>query len=116
MANLYFRRLNYHRPVFTQASFMSRLSDLYTNDDRQMDDAGFICSVYLILALATLSALHHPSSDHALKNQLTNDFPSHEDLFYQALKVKPELRVAISSLQAHILLHWYMYIEVRSSL
>ena len=41
------------------------------------------------------------------------DWPHHEDFFEMALAVKPELKVTISSLQALILLHWYLYTEVR---
>ena len=41
-------------------------------------------------------------------------WPTHEEFFEQALVVKPELRVTTSSLQALVLLQWYLYIEVRS--
>ncbi|KAI9066113.1 hypothetical protein FKP32DRAFT_1589993 [Trametes sanguinea] len=40
------------------------------------------------------------------------DWPEHEEFFQFALAVKPDLRVTVSSLQALILLHWYLYTEV----
>ena len=40
------------------------------------------------------------------------DWPDHDEFFRRALGVKPYLKVAISSLQALILLHWYLYTEV----
>jgi hypothetical protein len=43
---------------------------------------------------------------------MPSEWPEHEDFFQRALAVKPELRVTISSLQALILLHWYLYTEV----
>ncbi|ELU40180.1 fungal specific transcription factor domain-containing protein [Rhizoctonia solani AG-1 IA] len=39
------------------------------------------------------------------------DWPSHVLFFNLALRIKPDLRVTISSLQALILLHWYLYTE-----
>lgn len=41
-------------------------------------------------------------------------WPAHDEFFARALGVKPDLRVTLSSLQALILLHWYLYCEVRS--
>ena len=56
-----------------------------------------------------------PSSegtDEAPPTNALKDFPTHEEFFELALAVKPDLRVTISSLQALILLQWYLYTEV----
>lgn len=120
--DVYFTRLNVHRPVFTRASFEHNLDALYKGTAAH--DPGFFCSVYLILALSTLSELNHrvnglvqdgqtvTSGASALKKVMPPDWPSQEEFFDRAMAVKPELRVTISSLQALILLHWYLYTEV----
>ena len=52
------------------------------------------------------------STASALKWIMPADWPSQEEFFDRALAVKPDLRVTLSSLQALILLHWYLYTEV----
>lgn len=122
----YFGRLNIHRPVFVRSEFETALNDLY--DGAVMShDPGFICSVYLVLALGTLSELNHravksetenkqntpgPVGSMTAKKLMPHDWPEHDEFFERALAIKPELRVTISSLQALILLHWYLYTEV----
>jgi len=49
-----------------------------------------------------------------IKQLMPSDWPEHDELFERALTVKPDLHVTISSLQALILLHWYLYTEVRN--
>ncbi|KAH8977702.1 hypothetical protein EDB86DRAFT_3067616 [Lactarius hatsudake] len=93
IVHIYFERLNFHRPVFLRHEFEVTLAQLYAGESQQ-HDPGFLCSVYLIFALGTLSELNHP-----------------RDFFQRALSIKPELRVTICSLQALILLHWYLYTE-----
>jgi hypothetical protein len=125
----YFDRLNVHRPVYLRKDFEKILSDLY--DGRTVShDPGYICSVYLILALGTLSELNHcavkeelehkgdvlgPLGPSMAKKLLPEDWPEHDEFLDRALAVKPDLRVTISSLQALILLHWYLYTEVSKS-
>jgi hypothetical protein len=130
IVNIYFERLNFHRPVFLHHEFEAGLAELYTGEAQQ-HDPGFVCSVYLVLALGTLSELNHracgldrenrskpgssgsPSSSNVnVKNLMPPEWPDHESFFQRALAIKPELRVTISSLQALILLHWYLYTEV----
>ncbi|EGN98990.1 hypothetical protein SERLA73DRAFT_26828, partial [Serpula lacrymans var. lacrymans S7.3] len=123
VVDVYFQRLNFHRPVFARADFERRLNSLYEGED-VYQDPGFICSMYLILALGTLSELNHratatdkdrkaPSdSPIAAKKLLPADWPEQDEFFERALAVKPDLRVTISSLQALILLQWYLYTEV----
>lgn len=137
----YFERLNYHRPVFIPEEFNVGLDALYDSlesgngnaSPRRMHaspfgrggpppssvplipqaDPGFLCSVYLILALGRLAIDNeamHMGTDEAPPNPL-KDFPTHEEFFELALAVKPDLRVTISSLQALILLQWYLYTE-----
>ncbi|KAF9256359.1 hypothetical protein L218DRAFT_911416 [Marasmius fiardii PR-910] len=123
ITDVYFKRLNRHRPVFLRKDFDSALDDLYA-EKLGSHDPGFICSVYLVFALGTLSELNYRSSnmddssskDDAQSPSMTRklmptDWPQHEDFFEMALAVKPELKVTISSLQALILLHWYLYTE-----
>jgi hypothetical protein len=119
----YFTRLNIHRPVFTRGSFEQGLEALYRG--AASDDPGFLCSVYLIFALGTLSELNRranglpqdvASGTSATQKVMPSDWPTHEEFFNRALIVKPDLRVTLSSLQALILLHWYLYTEVSSNL
>jgi hypothetical protein len=115
IVEVYFTHLNIHRPVFVRQGFEETLDELY--DGRLVeDDAGYICSLYLVLALGTLRELNHRASLDEVppRNKLLpSDWPDHDEFFDRAMSVKPDLRVTISSLQALILLHWYLYTEVR---
>jgi hypothetical protein len=134
IVDIYFERLNFHRPVFLRHEFEAGLNELYAGNAQQ-HDPGFVCSVYLVFALGTLSELNHrtcgidrenrskpgaggsPSLANVnVKTLMPPEWPDHETFFQRALAIKPELRVTISSLQALILLHWYLYTEVRVSL
>lgn len=119
--DIYFTRLNHHRPVFTRPDFEKTLDNIYDGNHVQ-DDPGFVCSLYLVLALGTLSELNHRASESAegshisqamIKKLMPSDWPEHDEFLDRALSVKPDLRVTISSLQALILLQWYLYTEVR---
>ncbi|KAI5981958.1 fungal-specific transcription factor domain-containing protein [Pisolithus albus] len=122
IVDVYFTQLNTHRPVFFRSDFEVRLAALY--DDKSVQhDPGFVCSAYLILALGTLSDLNHRvsvvdngpkaagDSPILTKDLLSSDWPEHYEFFERALAVKPHLRVSITSLQALILLQWYLYTE-----
>lgn len=123
IVDVYFNHLNLHRPVFFRSDFERRLTALYDMDSTQ-HDPGFVCSMYLILALGTLSELNHKATlvDNAIKSPGTtpistkklmpSGWPEHYEFFERALAVKPHLRVTITSLQALLLLHWYLYTEV----
>lgn len=122
IVDVYFNHLNVHRPVFFRSDFEHKLKALYDGENVQ-HDPGFICSMYLILALGTLSELNHQGSitdkdkktpsDSPIntKKLLPTIWPEHDEFFERALAVKPHLRVTISSLQALLLLHWYLYTE-----
>ncbi|KAJ8487616.1 hypothetical protein ONZ45_g14269 [Pleurotus djamor] len=117
IVDVYFSRLNVHRPVFPRKEFEKTLNDLYEGMT-VAHDPGFVCSLYLILALGTLSELNHKAvklddgvPPGGLKQLMPPDWPNHDDFFERALTVKPDLRVTISSLQALILLQWYLYTE-----
>lgn len=124
IVDVYFTRLNSHRPIFFRSDVDTHLNALYDGKNVQ-HDPGFVCSMYLILALGTLSELNHkasvidggpkaPSDSPILtKKLLSVDWPEYYDFFERALVFKPHLRVTVSSLQALILLHWYLYTEVR---
>ncbi|KIK25070.1 hypothetical protein PISMIDRAFT_677624 [Pisolithus microcarpus 441] len=122
IVDVYFTQLNTHRPVFFRSDFEVRIGALY--DDKSVQhDPGFVCSAYLILALGTLSDLNHKAtpvdngpkapgdSPILTKELLSSDWPEHYEFFERALAVKPHLRVSITSLQALILLQWYLYTE-----
>jgi hypothetical protein len=122
--DVYFTRLNIHRPVYARKDLDKILNDIYEGVT-QIYDPGHLCSIYLIFALGTLSELNHravtPNFDadkhqglgsSVAKKLMPHDWPSHEEFFERALLVEPDLEVSITSLQALILLHWYLYIEV----
>jgi hypothetical protein len=120
--DVYFDRLNFHRPIFFRAEFERTLDAMYEGKMVQ-HDPGYICSLYLVLALGTLSELNHrvfqhegipTKTEHHLTTRelMGSNWPEHEEFFECALLVKPDLRVTVSSLQALILLHWYLYTEV----
>ena len=115
MVEMYFKRLNFHRPIFEKQDYLRRFDILYSSDTVSTDDVGFLCSTYLILALATLSEMHQPEKNAEWVMELKQDWPTHEQLFARALVIKPELRVTISSLQALLLLQWYLYSEVSTA-
>lgn len=120
----YFNRLNWHRPVFLRPYFVSALKALYDAVDgipsvdhpRIADDPGFIFSFYIILALGSLSEDNCKLHNLPSQKDTPPGWPTHEEFFNQALAIKPDLRVTISTLQALILLHWYMYTEVRDGI
>ena len=123
IVDVYFNHLNIHRPVFFRSDFDRKLKALYDRENIQYDP-GYICSMYLILALGTLSELNHQGSLLDKDKKMPSDspintkkllpaiWPEHDEFFERALAVKPHLRVTISSLQALILLQWYLYTEV----
>lgn len=124
IVHIYFTQLNYHRPVLNRADFEQVLNLLYDNQTVTYDP-GYVCSLYLVLALGTMSRLNTEAgnvkedparSPVTKKKQVTQEWPEHEEFFERALAVKPDLRVTISSLQALILLHWYLYTEVNKNL
>ncbi|KZT41259.1 hypothetical protein SISSUDRAFT_1043099 [Sistotremastrum suecicum HHB10207 ss-3] len=115
---VYFERLNKHRPVFTRDDFVQNVSALY--ESRVQYEPGFICSLYIILALGTLSELSHVAAatdeievrpGTIPKKLLPQGWPEHTEFFDLSLVVKADLRITVSSLQALILLHWYLYTE-----
>jgi hypothetical protein len=116
MVHVYFEKLNCHRPIFSRPSFEQRLDALYENGGGP-HDPGFICSLYLILALGTMCELNNLIDEQKgaisrARQGLPKDWPRYDSFFERALSIKPDLRVTISSLQALILLHWYLYTEV----
>ncbi|KAG8699761.1 hypothetical protein FRC08_005121 [Ceratobasidium sp. 394] len=140
IVDVYFRNLEFARPIFIRREFVASLRALYRlvgggppisyeeaiqgeeppEDERSHgfasylasvhDDPGFLCSVYLVFALGTLSETNHLMHDDP-EAPIPTDWPSHVLFFNLALRIKPDLRVTISSLQALILLHWYLYTE-----
>ena len=123
VVDAYFTRLNFHRPVLLRAEFEGMLNALYDNHPL-LHDPGFVCCVYLVFGLGTLSELNHrvsklessgqtaTSVGPSAKSLMPPDWPEHEEFFELALSVKPDLRVTVSSLQALTLLQWYLYTEV----
>jgi hypothetical protein len=130
IVEIYFSRLNLHRPVFSRKDFEKILSDLYEGTT-EFHDPGNVLSIYLVFALGTLSELNHRAvkadlegnkcdamhhlGPEAAKKLMPPDWPAHDEFFARALAIKADLRVSVSSLQALILLHWYLYIEVSNN-
>lgn len=124
--NIYFKRLNYHRPALDQVDFERNLKALYEGHITVHHDQGFICMMYLVLALGTLNDVNHsanelesdgdtPASSPTIKKKIMPDgWPDHGEFFDWGLFYKPEIQATISALQALILLHWYLYTEVCS--
>ena len=115
----YFSNLNYHRPVLERSKFMEKLEMLYEGRPSPYDP-GYICCLYLVLALGTMSELNSQppdpnefeNYDTPVRRTIAHGWPDYVEFFERALAVKPDLRMTISSLQALILLHWYLYTEV----
>lgn len=124
VVNVYFSRLNYNRPALDQADFDRNLNALYDGHITVHHDQGFICMLYLVLALGTLNEVNHrankmdkdgdtPASSPTLKKKLMPDgWPEHGEFFQWGLFYKPDIQATLSALQALILLHWYLYTEV----
>jgi hypothetical protein len=123
VVDAYFERLNPHRPIFLRHDFEQILEGLY-DGKAQHHDPGFLCSMYLIFGLGSLSELNHcmferdgvrNNSDQipAIGELMGSGWPKHEEFFDCALLVEPSLHVTVSSLQALTLFHWYLYSEVR---
>lgn len=117
----YFSNLNYHRPVLERSKFMQRLESLYEGRaPLPTYDPGYVCCLYLVLALGTMSELNSQPPDPnefvdydtPVRRTIAHGWPDYNEFFQRALAVKPDLRMTISSLQALILLHWYLYTEV----
>jgi hypothetical protein len=127
IVQVYFKQLNPHRPVFARHVFEQKLAALYENRNGHSHDPGFICSLYLVLALGTMCEINNAvgktpegfkSSESSIAraiDAMPKDWPTYTDFFERALTIKPDLKVTLSSLQALILLHWYLYTEVRCS-
>lgn len=125
IVDVYFDRLNLHRPVYSRREFDKVVNDMY-DQSTTVHDPGHICGVYLVLALGTLSELNRRAGRADIENKvdvnkslssiakdlMPPEWPVHDEFFERALAVKPDLRVSVSSLQALILLHWYLYTEV----
>ncbi|KJA23007.1 hypothetical protein HYPSUDRAFT_614687 [Hypholoma sublateritium FD-334 SS-4] len=121
IVDVYFTRLNIHRPVYARKELEKILADLY-DGHTPIYDPGHVCSIYLVFALGTLSELNHRAASKlsekdghlgsaVAKKLMPAEWPSHDEFFERSLVVKPDLLVSITSLQALILLHWYLYIE-----
>lgn len=109
----YFRCLDWHRPVFNRNEFEETLEALYC-ERPVWHDPGYVCSLYLVLALGTMSLVNKKPADQDPEGlNIPDEWPQHEEFFQRALAIKPDLRVTISSLQALILLQWYLYTEVQ---
>jgi hypothetical protein len=125
--NTYFDDLNPHRPVFIREEFIAMVDSLYDSledekaaaiSPKYVDvpkDSGFLCSVYLVLALGT-RCQENQSCRLALPraSKIYGDWPHPETFYKYAISLKPDLPNSITTLQAFILLHWYLYIEVRA--
>lgn len=121
---VYFTELNPHRPIFDEAEVREKVDVLYASissvaEERDgvaasrypdvAEDGGFLCCVYLIFALGSLCIQNRRmhNSEH-----VEESWPSPEEFYDYALALKPELQNTVSTLQALLILHWYLYTEV----
>ena len=120
----YFTDLNPYRAIFDEADVREKIDVLYSSissdgDVRAsvaagkhhdvIDDSGFLCCVYLILALGTLCVQNRRIHQ---AERVEEIWPSHEEFYDLALALKPDLQNSISTLQALLILHWYLFTEV----
>lgn len=121
IVSVYFSRLNYNRPALDQPDFEQNLNTLYDGQITARHDQGFICTLYLVLALGTLNEVNHRVNQKG-KDGITTPadkakmmpegWPEHGEFFDWGLFYKPEIQATISALQSLVLLHWYLYTEV----
>ncbi|KAI0649607.1 fungal-specific transcription factor domain-containing protein [Trametes meyenii] len=108
----YFSYLNPNRPVLFRESFQRELDMMY---DGQVVpyDVGFLCSTYLVFALGTLYDIKASGNDGDTgAGEYTSVpplWPGHEEFFELVLVFKSHLSTTTSSLQALLLLYWYLY-------
>lgn len=123
IVSIYFSHLNYNRPALDQAEFERSLNELYEGRITSRHDQGFICTMYLVLALGTLNDSNRRAnkipegqpSPMSGSSYQAEGWPNHSEFFDWGLFYKPEIQATISALQALILLHWYLYTEVSAS-
>jgi len=120
----YFTDLNPYRPIFDEADVREKIDVLYSSVSSDADvrasvdtgkhhdvtdDSGFLCCVYLIFALGTLCVQNRRIHQ---AERVEENWPSHEEFYDLALALKPDLQNSISTLQALLILHWYLFTEV----
>ncbi|KAL1728187.1 fungal-specific transcription factor domain-containing protein [Schizophyllum commune] len=145
--DVYFDRLNVHRPVFERAEFDDRVIQLYAGiegaetlraprpateepDTRPGDppqveartsqidarnDPGFISAFLYILALGTMSELNNKLTSGDQPLPVPPTWPQYDEFFLRAMATRPDWRMTLSSLQAAVLLHWYLYTDGQGS-
>lgn len=127
---VYFAEFNPYRPIFDEIDMREKIDFLYAVSSPDpdiraramadgategskfkdvVDDSGFLCSVYLVLAMGTLAILNKRIQ---LSETVHEVWPSHEELYDHALGLRPDLQNSITTLQALCALHWYLYTEV----
>lgn len=121
----YFTELNPYRPIFDDADVREKIDILYCSISSDADvrasvatskhpdiagDSGFLCCMYLIFALGTLCVQNRRIHQ---AERVEENWPNHEEFYDLALALKPDLQNSISTLQALLILHWYLFTEVR---
>jgi hypothetical protein len=121
IVNVYFTRLNFNRPALDRSDFERDFNALYDGEITSRHDQGFICTLYLVLALGTLNDVNrrankgdNPANSPTVRKRLMPEgWPEYGEFFEWGLFFKPEIQATTSALQALILFHWYLYTEVR---
>ncbi|KAL1745760.1 fungal-specific transcription factor domain-containing protein [Schizophyllum fasciatum] len=145
--DVYFERLNVHRPVFERGEFDDRVLQLYagvagaetlraprpataepdtragsppevearTTQTDARNDPGFISAFLYILALGTMSELNNKLTSGDQPPPLPPTWPEYDEFFVRAMATRPDWRMTLSSLQAAVLLHWYLYTDGQGS-
>lgn len=80
------------------------------------NDPGFISAFLYILALGTMSELNHKlASGGNQPPPVPPTWPTYDEFFLRAMGSRPDWRMTLSSLQAAVLLHWYLYTDGQGS-
>ncbi|KAF8317098.1 hypothetical protein DL93DRAFT_2154390 [Clavulina sp. PMI_390] len=127
MLTQYFQNLNPYRPIVDEVEFYAKLEVLYSSISPDaavrasvasskyadvVEDSGFLCTVYLLYALGTLHVyhmrIHEGDSSQAIAEPT---WPTSEEFYDSALALKPELQNTVSTLQALLVLYWYLFTE-----
>ena len=119
----YFTDLSPYRPIFNETDVHEKIDVLYSSISSNADvragiassrhhdvtdDSGFLCCVYRIFALGTLSVENRRICQ---AERVEENWLSHEEFYDLALALKPDLQNSISTLQARLILHWYLFIK-----
>jgi hypothetical protein len=102
----YFTIFHPFRPVFFRKNIEEAVASLYEGRAHPVKGSLLTC-VFVLLALATFAEERLGNNSNQLR-----EWPGHSELFAAALFTNPESGLCLTTIQAHILIHQYLSIEV----